>query len=399
MSQELWIVLAVALGLAGLGVVERRRFLRNIARIPIRIHVNGTRGKSSVVRLIAAGLRQAGIRTFAKTSGTVAARILPDGSEQPVERRGKANVSEQARIVSMAAAGGAQALVIECMALHPTLQSVTERHFIRSTHGVLTNVGPDHLEIMGPAEADVARAMAGAVPAGGKLFTGEQRHLPVFQAAVRDRQSELVAVDPSGANAVTPEEMAGFEHIEHAGNVAVALSVCADLGVDRDTALRGMWTAPCDAGALTVDDLRVGGRRVCFVNAFAANDPRSTDRAWRIALTRFPDVRTRVVLVNCRAERTDRSGQLGAVCAGWPEVDHVLVMGRHTSVFTRAAVRHGVPEAHIRRLHHQSPYNLFGTLLELADPSALVVGVGNMGRAGLAFVQWLRQGAYKEKRA
>ena len=45
------------------------------SKIPIRIHVNGTRGKSSVTRLIAAGLRAGGKRTFAKTTGT-APRVI-----------------------------------------------------------------------------------------------------------------------------------------------------------------------------------------------------------------------------------------------------------------------------------------------------------------------------------
>jgi hypothetical protein len=41
-----------------LGVFEYRIHARQIASIPIRIHVNGTRGKSSVVRLIAAAMRE-----------------------------------------------------------------------------------------------------------------------------------------------------------------------------------------------------------------------------------------------------------------------------------------------------------------------------------------------------
>ena len=39
------------------GYVEASNHRRIIAAIPLRIHVNGTRGKSSVTRLIAAGLR------------------------------------------------------------------------------------------------------------------------------------------------------------------------------------------------------------------------------------------------------------------------------------------------------------------------------------------------------
>lgn len=42
--------------------------------------------------------------------------ILPDGTEYPIYRPSTPNVLEQLRIVDTAAAYGAQALVVECMA-------------------------------------------------------------------------------------------------------------------------------------------------------------------------------------------------------------------------------------------------------------------------------------------
>src|SRR5687767_9147499 len=96
-GSELLIALTVLIGV--LAVVEQIRHKRNLARIPIRIHVNGTRGKSSVTRLIAAGLREGGIITCAKTTGTLARMIFPDGREVPVFRPSRPNVIEQIRIV------------------------------------------------------------------------------------------------------------------------------------------------------------------------------------------------------------------------------------------------------------------------------------------------------------
>ena len=62
-----------------LGLLEKVRLGYYRSRIPIRIHINGTRGKSSVTRLVAAGLRKGGIRTIAKTTGTYPRIILEDG--------------------------------------------------------------------------------------------------------------------------------------------------------------------------------------------------------------------------------------------------------------------------------------------------------------------------------
>ena len=118
---KLAIVGALLMVLVLLGIVEGIRHRRNLSRIPIRIHVNGTRGKSSVTRLIAAGLRAGGVPTCAKTTGTAAAMILPDGSEYAIYRPARANILEQVRIIDTAAEVGCQALVVECMALQLSL--------------------------------------------------------------------------------------------------------------------------------------------------------------------------------------------------------------------------------------------------------------------------------------
>jgi hypothetical protein len=68
-----------------LGGVEGVRHRRNLKRIPIRIYVNGS-------------------------------------------------------IVDTAAEVGAQALVLECMAVQPLLQSLSELRLVRAAHGVVTNV-------------------------------------------------------------------------------------------------------------------------------------------------------------------------------------------------------------------------------------------------------------------
>jgi len=142
---DILLIVFVILILFGLreGLLHRR----NLSRIPIRIHVNGTRGKSSVVRLIAGGLREGGVVTCAKTTGTLARMILPDASEYQVFRPAGANVIEQVRIVSAAASYGAQAIVAECMALQPQLQWLCESRFLKATHGVITNARADHLDV------------------------------------------------------------------------------------------------------------------------------------------------------------------------------------------------------------------------------------------------------------
>ena len=366
-----------------LGGLEYAVHRSNLRRIPIRIHVNGTRGKSSVARLIAAGLRAGGRRTVAKTTGTLARMILPDGDEHPVFRPNAPNVIEQVRLVATAVTWQAEVLVVECMALQPFLQWLSEGRLVRATHGVITNARPDHLDVMGPDARDVAWALAGMVPPGERLYTAEHEHRDVFDTVCRDRGTELVTIDEAQVDAVDPADLAGFGYVEHAENVALALRICADLGVDREVALCGMWAAEPDAGVLTEQELDWLGRRVVFVNAFAANDPESTERIWSMALERHPEVARRVAVINCRADRHDRSLLLGRAVPSWTLADAYVLVGSGTDLFARSAIRAGLEPHRLVFAEDQEVHEAFETILGLCATDALVMGMANIGGPGL----------------
>lgn len=58
---EFLLTAAVLAVLLMYGVVEKILHRNAVKQVPIRIHVNATRGKSSVARLITAGLREGGL--------------------------------------------------------------------------------------------------------------------------------------------------------------------------------------------------------------------------------------------------------------------------------------------------------------------------------------------------
>jgi poly-gamma-glutamate synthase PgsB/CapB len=381
------LLLLLTVVLVVLGLVEHAFHRRNVRRIPIRVHVNGTRGKSSVTRLIAAGLREAGVRTCAKTTGTVARLILPDGREVAVSRLANPNIIEQRRIVAIAAACEARALVVECMALSPELQALSEFKLIRATHCVITNVRPDHLDVMGPTGADVAKALAGSVPPHGRLYTAEHEQLNVLHDAAKDRRAELIVVSDRDIDSVTAEDIAGFRHTEHVENVALALRVCADLGVERTIALRGMHAARSDPGALTRYEVDFFGRRLVFYNAFAANDPVSTEQIWARACNETRDVGARIAVFNCRGDRPERAIQLGKAFVAWPAADHVLLTGTGIQLFARAAKHAGYDASKLLLLGELSVDEIFERVVALVHDSGLVVGMGNVRGIGLALAR------------
>ena len=178
-------------------VIEQRRHYANLNRIPHRIMINGIRGKSSITRLCAGALRGGGLVTVAKTTGTAARFIHPDASEEPVYRKfGIANVIEQIGIVRRAAAYRPDALVIECMAVMPELQEISQDKLIRSNIGVLCNVREDHLAEMGPTLDDVARSLSRTMPVGGVCVTAERERLPLLSREAARRDCTLLVARP-----------------------------------------------------------------------------------------------------------------------------------------------------------------------------------------------------------
>ncbi|MCX4805335.1 poly-gamma-glutamate synthase PgsB [Streptomyces sp. NPDC058682] len=307
------------------GVVEQRRHYANLAQIPNRVLVNGIRGKSSITRLCAGALRGGGLLTVAKTTGTAARFIHPDATEEPVYRKfGIANVVEQIGIVRRAAAYRPHALVMECMAVMPALQEINQSKLIQSTIGVLCNVREDHVAEMGPTLDDIARSLSRSMPHGGICVTAEKERFHVLQEEADARNCTLVYADP---DTVSDDELRGFSWFTFKENVAIALTVAELLGVDRETALQGMYDAPPDPGVLSVERyVAPGGKRVRFANVFAANDPESTLMNINQLLDLGAVDRPLNVVINCRPDRVERNGQMGAIV---PDLmpDKVFVIG------------------------------------------------------------------------
>ena len=155
--------------LIGLGIIEAHFHRLALAQLPIRIHVNGSRGKSSVTRLIAAGLRAGGLKTLAKTTGTSARIINEHGQDQMIHRLRSASIGEQVRLLRGFSKKKPDAVVIECMAVNPQYQWISEHKIVQSSIGVITNVRPDHLDEMGSTEKELSYSLSNTISFNGKL--------------------------------------------------------------------------------------------------------------------------------------------------------------------------------------------------------------------------------------
>jgi gamma-polyglutamate synthase len=393
------ILAGATVALMGLGGVESLLHRQRLRRIPIRIHVAGTRGKSSVTRLLAAGLQGAGIPTAAKTTGTLPRMILPSGREVPVFRPSGSNIIEQKRIVAAACALQVEALVIECMALRPSLHWVSEKKLIRATHGVITNARADHLDVMGPTDRHVAQCLAGMIPVKGRLYTAEEKHLDIIEEAARDRRSECTKVTPEEIRTLSRDEMSRFSYMEHAANVCLCLRILSDLGIDRDTALQGMWRTRPDPGALTEQVIDFFGREMVFVNGFAANDPVSTRLVWEMAIEAHRDIPHTIAVFNLRADRPDRTIQLARHTDFWHRADKVVLMGAGAYSFAKLAVGHGLDSGKLVYADFDRVDDIFEAIVGVCRARSLVVGMGNIGGLGLFLRNYFKNRAIPREEA
>ena len=383
---------ALALVLIASGLLEFRYHQLVLSSIPVRIHVNGTRGKSSVTRLIAAGLRAGGKRTFAKTTGTAPRVIDSKGIDRIIHRLRRPSIGEQVRLLKYFSSENPDVVVMECMAVQPQYQWISEHQMVKSHIGVITNARPDHLDEMGPTEVDVVKSLCNSIPVGGTLVTAEDKHKDILQSVADRNQSEIFFSDESS---VSEKDLNNFTYIEHPQNVAIALDVCHKMGVERDIALSGMHSVRPDLGALVVWKLLGKQGSLQFVNGMAANDPVSTLQIWKFVIDRYPTTSGTAVFFNSRDDRPLRTKQMLELTFEEIKPEYFIIRGDKI-------------EAKVRRLLHHSPdteVSIFSlnesidsvseSILSLPD-DVLVFAIGNQVGTGQEILQKLSESRYND---
>ncbi len=330
-------------------ILSTQQHRQRVDRLAVRVHVNGIRGKSSVSRMIAGILREAGYTTVAKTTGSAAVVIDREGTDHPIVRSGPATILEQIDIIERWVDDDVNSLVIECMAINPTYQRVCERQIVRSDIGVITNVREDHQDVMGETLPEICRSLLNTCPTNGLLITAEQNPelAEIMERRAALNGSRFVVADPSEA---TADDMRGFGHIEFEDNVAVGLEVARHLGIDRDVAMRGMWSAEPDPGVLRIVETELEGVRVTWANMFAVNDRESTIAVYdRVKLFAEPETVT-VGILNNRPDRQQRALQFADIAAKDLDFDFVVTFGVFEKVVTERMVGQGYPRHRILNL-------------------------------------------------
>lgn len=379
-------------------VCERARLDRACRRVTRRVAVTGTRGKSGVTRLIAAGLRASGARVLAKTTGSKPVLILPDGSEREIYRPGLPSVREQARLVRLAVELGADTLVAEMMSIGAECLAAESRSILRPGTVAVTNVRLDHLDDMGRTKDRIAETLASAFPQRGTVFVPAEEVCPPFESAAARTGATLRPVAPA---AVRPDEGAApaARLDEFEPNVRLARAVLASLGVDEESARRGMASARPDFGSLrawhvpSVD----GTPGALCVSAFAANDPESTSAVLARIRARLPiEGRPLAGLLCLRDDRGDRTLQwAGAAAEGFFRDFSAVVLAGPASRAVLGRFRKGreAGPTVFSAFDGRTPEALMDHIFSSAPGGPAVIGLGNIVGWGERLVRfWNEKG-------
>jgi len=252
-----------------------------------RVLVTGSRGKSSVARLLYAVMHAAGLCTYARITGVVPRELGPLGT-RTISRSAGAHVEEMRWWLGQLPVS-TQGIVLENSAITPDFQALAGR-WLKPDITVLTNTLPDHQELWGPSAANAAEVLVAGIPRQGRVVlparTKDDYHLLDLLA---HRQCKPIFAEPAGP--------AGKHY--HAANLGLALSVAEYLGFAPDEALQSMLRVPPDRYDFRVASC--GGAEVAM--AFSANDITSTRElfhslSWSPAETRL--------IYNHRADRPGR---------------------------------------------------------------------------------------------
>jgi gamma-polyglutamate synthase len=369
-------------------VVEKVLHDRRVRHIPIRIHVNGTRGKSSVVRLIAEVLRGAGIRTLAKVTGTEPGLIDPDGHEERITRRGPSRIQEQVWFVRRAAKLKVEAIVVECMALDPRLQFASEAKMIKSTIGIITNVRPDHFEVMGKTLDEIAEALSESIPFRGALVTGDAQYFPLFQKECDHRNTKAYWVGEIQSN-LDAGEISSTIYGEHLSIVNQVCSLIEKIAPEvRQIPIRAIPERE-DANVI---EARVNGKTIRLVDAFSANDTESTLILQTKAMSSHGFPRSVVALLNNRADRPLRMLSFASFLSEESSYDEICLVGDLQWLARRVIRRRGskIP-IHLLKGRGE-PDGMIKEICERIPSSAFtVVGMGNYKGPGERLIRFFQE--------
>jgi poly-gamma-glutamate synthase PgsB/CapB len=327
-----------------------RRNVARLQRIPLRVLITGTRGKSSTVRLIHAALTAGGIPTLGKMTGTASRELDTAGVEHPTNRIGQVSILEMLETVHRSFTRddfAPRAIVLECMAVTPDLIELCTDDIVRPQVSVVTNALWDHLEEQGTTLPEIAVSLSRSMTGAQLAVTAEHREATravlSYEAQLRGCAFDAVSGSqvPSGILARLPGA--------HPDNVAVALAVAAYAGIERDVAVQGMESATAEPLPAHPATAVIDGIEWWYRDIGSVNDTDSLTPALLDARAQMPVDAVTLAILTSRWDRPLRAVQFASSITP-ADVDGLVIVGEPDVVVRHYAHRIGWSRDRIIRI-------------------------------------------------
>jgi poly-gamma-glutamate synthase PgsB/CapB len=326
-------VLAIAVVFIALLLFEATKLRRSTSAISFRIVVTGTRGKSSLVRMLLAGIRTVEPATWGKITGDNPLSLAPDGTSSVLARRGPAHLREQAKFLISSRRRDARCVVMESMA-NSAEAMAAEMRLIRPDLVIVTNVRDDHRETLGNDPYLQRAAYLGSLPRTCRWLTLDARMIEF--ANLSGRYPAPIATKDSNSKP-SGDERGGAP----AETLATAEAALETLGWNTARAREAMFASSSQVVSAPSKVVLLG-QEMTLLDAFSANDPFSLRLLWE-EWRRDNGVDAKwSVLLNTRADRPLRTRQFCVWIAGRSDIENVYVAGSHRFAASRMLRRQGL---------------------------------------------------------
>lgn len=352
--------------------------------IKIKVHISGTRGKSSITKYITTALQSSGKVCVGKVTGEIPTLILPDGKTKAVKRNGPARITEQFKIIRKASKTGVDALVLECMSIDPLLQK-TESRFFNPDIYVISNIKDDHREKTGMTSAEQVQSFCQTIPENCILVSNDQKNLAALKEAAEKRNSRLVVPEK-----LSDEKMKSLPFNVFVKNIEIAVEVAVLAGVKRDFAQDSIFAS------LSVEESKLiqaseSASGIAFLNAFTVNDTESANEFLNDCLGQLEHKENLGFVFNTRSDRPTRTD----LFAEWIKENSanckfVWITGDHKQrAFRKLKSIRNISE--INKLRSGNIPFMLNKMKEKSAEVDLMIGIGNIKDAGYKFLHAIKK--------
>ncbi len=340
--------------------------------IPHVIHVNGIRGKSSVVWMLDAVCRGAGYKTFSKVTGTNPEYRDVNGQRIPIRRLRGARIHEQNQMILRAAKQNAEVVILECMAVNPIYQRKSSE-FIDADLTIITNVKLDHTEALGLNRQEIAVSLSESIVKAKKRTKTKDKKLLLGESSQRDvfkKKCDLLKVELS-ESFDDPKEIdfndSPYLRREHPENLRTVLSAAAHLGISLETAMQNIQYRERDA--LSTQKIAMGNGYLYA--GYTINDFDSTLHYYEavmedLKLQAKEDLKL-AVHFNDRVDRPYRK----KLFLKWLTIKNV------ESIYLSGASKHA-NRSSLRKFGYEGDIIFINGLGEINFDQGVVIGIGNI---------------------